>query len=167
MERNTRKTELMQQSYFYLFRQMMSSFANRAANMMKCYDIHPSQAVLLLYVEEHKGKTQREISQALHVKPPTTAMMIKRMEKKDFLIRCQDEKDKRKSRIYITDYGREVCDFVRNVVVTGDYELNKVFTEEENCKIKEYMVRLILYFEEKAELEGYENQDCIFSGFED
>jgi DNA-binding MarR family transcriptional regulator len=165
MDEKTRKEGLMEQSYFYLIRQVMAAVGSRATNKLKKFDIHPSQAILLLYVEKHEGQTQREISQALRVKPPTTAAMMKRMEKKNFLLRGQDETDKRKSRIYLTDYGKEICSLVRDAVVANDQELYSVFTEEETRQMKESLARLILYFEEEARREGYENQECLFQGF--
>ena len=150
--------ELFKQSYFQLFRQVMFAFLNRATDMLKVYDIHPSQAGLLLYVESHEGQTQKEIANALHVKPPTTATMITRMEKRNFLVRCQDENDRRKSRIFTTEYGREVCDFVKDMVEAGEREMQVVFTEEENQRIKEYMVKMIRYLE-TAESKSSKSED--------
>lgn len=133
--------------YFQLFRRMMTAYVNQCINRLGVYEIHPSQAVLLLYLEKHEGDTQREIANALQVKPPTTATMISRMEKRGLVLRGQDETDKRKSRIYMTDHGKEICSLVKEEIKQVEQELNGLFTDEEKDNIRNYMIRLIEYLE--------------------
>lgn len=164
MKQRVCKEELMMQSYFKLFRQVMSAYLSTATGKLKEYELLPSQAGLLLYVQSHEGTTQKEIADALMVKPPTVATMISRMEKRNLLERHQDSADKRKSRIYLTEHGRKMCFGVRDILIEAEERLRQVFTEEEGKQFKEYMIRIVCELgKEKDEGET----KCFFSEFDE
>ena len=45
--------------------------------------IHPGQLAFVKAISEHEGISQRELAEGLHVKAPTVAVAVKRLEKAD------------------------------------------------------------------------------------
>ena len=82
--------------------------------MEKCFvklkkvGIHPRQIPILAVLYRRGGCSQKELAQELGVKPPTVTVSIQRLEKNGLLIRRQDEKDLRVSRIYLSDAGNAI-----------------------------------------------------------
>ena len=82
--------------------------------MEKCFvklkkvGIHPRQIPILAVLYRRDGCSQKELAQELGVKPPTVTVSIQRLEKNGLLIRRQDEKDQRVSRIYLSDAGNAI-----------------------------------------------------------
>ena len=74
------------------------------------------------------GLSQIELSRRLHVRPPTVAVMLQRMEKADLICRRQDERDQRVTRVYLTEKGREVHRDVQRMIETIDRESLSDFT---------------------------------------
>lgn len=105
-------------------------------------DFHPGQYHLLAILKDEDGKTQKELSELLHIKPSTTTIMIKRMEKNELVVKKVDEEDRRISRIYITEKGKKMCVEAKMIFEnfqTGNFE---GFTEEELEVFKLYLLRL-------------------------
>lgn len=93
--------------------------------------IHPGQAKLLHILQNFNGSSQREICNKLNVKPSTIAVMIKRMEKTELIVRKSDENDQRVSRIFITEKGLEVCEILKEIHKEIEKECFANFTKEE------------------------------------
>jgi DNA-binding MarR family transcriptional regulator len=58
------------------------------------------------------GLTQRELSERVHMKGPTTVAAINRLERKGLVKRVRSKTDGRKINVYLTDKGRKVLDRV-------------------------------------------------------
>lgn len=69
---------------------------------LKNIGIHPRQIPILAVLYKEDGYSQKELARQLGVKPPTVTVSIQRLEKSGLLIRKQDEKDQRVSRIYLS-----------------------------------------------------------------
>lgn len=66
------------------------------------------QFPLLGYVEQHDGCTQQEAAEAMNVSAPAVAVSVKRLQKAGFLKKEADPGNLRKSRLSLTDTGREI-----------------------------------------------------------
>lgn len=68
------------------------------------------QAKIISYVNygEKTGLTQVELCNRLNCEAPTVTNMVKALEKKGLIIRLKDPNDKRISRIYLTDAGKQI-----------------------------------------------------------
>lgn len=93
--------------------------------------LHPGQGKVLMILRSLDGVSQKEICEKLNVKPSTIAVMIKRMEKTEYIERKNDENDQRISRIFITKKGLEVCELLEEVNKKLEKECLSDFTEEE------------------------------------
>lgn len=105
-------------------------------------DMHPRQFPMLRVVSEYPGLKQSEIAEKLHIKPPTVAVSIKRLEKAGYLERKPDDSNRRISRIYITDTGTQVMELGRAIISEEEQMLLQGFSPEEIALVREYLQRI-------------------------
>lgn len=92
--------------------------------------------------------SQKEISQKLNISPPTVAVSIKRLERAGFLERKTDEKDQRKSRIYLTEEGRDMIRKSKAYIEENEKVLFKGFSESELCLLRRFFDQMIFNLEQ-------------------
>ncbi|MFS0892002.1 MarR family winged helix-turn-helix transcriptional regulator [Peribacillus frigoritolerans] len=71
-------------------------------------NLHAGQDNLLCKLWRKDGLTQVELCDRLNCEAPTVTNMVKALEKKGLIIRQKDPNDKRISRIYLTDAGKQI-----------------------------------------------------------
>lgn len=76
-------------------------------------------AVLLYLTKEKDGANALEISQRFDVNTSRVAAILNSLCKKQFVKRIEDENDKRKIKVYITDLGRDYCFQKEQEVLAG------------------------------------------------
>ena len=106
--------------------------------------LHPGQMPLITSLYKKEGVTQKEIADKLGIKPSTINVMIRRLEKKEFVIRKQDPEDQRRSLVYLTVHGRQIYENISGAAVEIKDQVMNTFTEEE----KEELFRLLTKFYE-------------------
>lgn len=112
--------------------------------MEKCFvklkkvGIHPRQIPILAVLYRRDGCSQKELAQELGVKPPTVTVSIQRLEKNGLLIRRQDEKDQRVSRIYLSDAGNAIIREGMQLVREGEKQILSGFSESELCLMRRF-----------------------------
>lgn len=115
----------------------------RNFQQMSEMDLHPGQAAMLKCLQRQDGLTQRELAKNLHIKPPTVAVTIKRMEKADLLNRRPDPQDQRKTRIYLSEKGRDMLDRIKEIMEVNDQDLFDGFTEAELCLLRRFLLHMM------------------------
>ncbi len=83
-------------------------FSARIARHGLSYGLWPFMRALA----SENGLTQRELSERVHMKGPTTVAAIDRLERKGLVRRVRSKTDGRKINIYLTEKGRKVLDKV-------------------------------------------------------
>lgn len=83
-------------------------FSARIARHGLSYGLWPFMRALAA----ENGLTQRELSERVHMKGPTTVAAINRLERKGLVRRVRSRTDGRKINVYLTDKGRKVLDKV-------------------------------------------------------
>ena len=68
----------------------------------------PGARLLLSFLAVNDGITQRTLVDKSHLKPPTVSVILRKMELEGMVELCKNPDDKRETRVYLTDYGREV-----------------------------------------------------------
>lgn len=121
--------------------------------------IHPGQIPLIRLLGTEGGLSQRQISQKLHIKPPTVTVSLKRMENAGLVQRRADEKDLRVSHIYLTDKGQQIHLTTHAIAQQLEEITFKNFTESECCLMRRLFAQMIENLEnapvpEKAETKG-------------
>ena len=122
-----------------LLSQAMRLYFLRNYAMLEDKSLHPGQVPVLLELSQSGGLSQIELSRRLHVRPPTVAVMLQRMEKADLICRRQDERDQRVTRVYLTEKGREVHRDVQRMIETIDRESLSDFPREEVLLLKRFL----------------------------
>ena len=74
------------------------------------YDMGSGQLIFLLYINEHKGVTMQDVTNATQVDKGTTTKSVQRLIDQGYIQARQDENDKRVKRLYTTD---KVADVVK------------------------------------------------------
>ena len=98
---------------------------------------------MLQLLARQEGLSQREIAQELHVKPPSVAVSIRRMENAGLLVRTQDGKDQRVTRISLSQKGREALKDIQKVFEENQKILFRGFTESEKCLMRRFLIQMI------------------------
>ncbi|MBO8464337.1 MAG: MarR family transcriptional regulator [Firmicutes bacterium] len=112
-------------------------------NQMESYGLHPGQVAVMKALDRKEGMSQRELADILHIKPPTVAVSIKRMEKNGFIERKPDEKDQRITRIYLTQYGKKINQEIVELLQKNEEELFQGFEEGEKYLFKRFFKQMI------------------------
>ena len=110
---------------------------------MESYGLHPGQVAVMKALDRKEGMSQRELADILHIKPPTVAVSIKRMEKNGFIERKPDEKDQRITRIYLTQYGKKINQEIVELLQKNEEELFLGFEEGEKYLFKRFFKQMI------------------------
>ncbi len=100
------------------------------------------QFPLLGYVEQHEGCTQQQAAEAMSVSAPAVAVSVKRLQKAGFLKKEADPGNLRKSRLSLTDAGRETAQAFRRNFDELDTETFGCLSEEEARALSVLMKKL-------------------------
>lgn len=105
-------------------------------------ELYPGQPQLLLTLYQNDGRSQRELSECLMVKPATITVMIKRLEKTGFVERRNDEKDQRISRIFLADKGKNICKKLSEMHGEIEKQCFANFTVEEKIVLRRLLIQV-------------------------
>ncbi len=125
-------------------------FLGRAAQH---HGLYFGQLAILEYIIKNENRTQRELSEAMGVTPPSIATSIKRMSKAGLIEKNDDDMDSRINRINITSLGREVSEKCRKDFDKVDERMFQGFSQEECDILAGYLDRLIVNLS-RGEFEG-------------
>lgn len=97
---------------------------------------------IVFHLSHNDGLTQNELTRLTHMKAPSISVQLRNMEQEKLITRITDEKDMRKSYIYLTEKGRE-CErlFISECKKTEKLMFEN-FSEEEMKNLKEYLKRI-------------------------
>ncbi len=109
---------------------------------LKNIGIHPRQIPILAVLYKEDGYSQKELARQLGVKPPTVTVSIQRLEKSGLLIRKQDEKDQRVSRIYLSQEGRKIIKEGMKMAREGEQYILAGFSESEICLMRRFCAQI-------------------------
>jgi DNA-binding MarR family transcriptional regulator len=98
---------------------------------------------LLKLVDKEEGLSQKEIATQLNIQPPTVAVSIRRLEKSGWITRETDSKDKRISRVFITEAGRKIVNEVNYTINEMDKVVISGISEAELCLLRRILIQLI------------------------
>ena len=102
------------------------------------------QLAILEYIIKNENCTQRELSEAIGVTPPSIATSIKRMSKAGLIEKNDDEIDSRINRINITPLGQEIAEKCRKDFDKVDEKMFQGFSPEECDALAGYLDRLMI-----------------------
>lgn len=113
------------------------------------YDFNRGEFPLLFkLIKKGDGITQKEICERIHVSKSTTSKIIQSLVEKGYLRKEKDEKDKRVSRIYLTDKKEEIEDLIKEIDKKAEDKMLKGFDEDEKKKLRSSLERILDNLEE-------------------
>jgi DNA-binding MarR family transcriptional regulator len=130
------------ESMHILFSQVMHLYFSRGMELMEGNKIHHGQFRVLITLIRQDGMTQKELSEKLGVRASTMNVCIKRMEAGGYIVKKDDKRDRRVTRIFITDLGREVIEESKDLIEVLQEEAFGGFTEEEYCLFRRMMIQM-------------------------
>jgi DNA-binding MarR family transcriptional regulator len=119
--------------------------AHRAtiASRLVILNMYPGQEGLLYYLSQNDGLTMSELVEKLEIKHPTLFTMIDRMAKAGLIKKDKDKTDKRTSRIFLTNLGKQQLKELSKIWLDIEALLAKDFNEEEKTILKTGINKLI------------------------
>lgn len=125
------------------FMRLLHRYTEVNFGRLKDLGVHPGQLPFLNIISHKEGISQRELAECLHVKPPTVAVTVKRLEMADVLYRRPDPNDMRISRIYLTEKGIRISAQIEVVIQENEKVLTAGFSEEELELARHFFTRMM------------------------
>ena len=113
-----------------------------------------SGQLILIELAKHDGRTQLELANAVHLKPPTISVSLQKLERDGYVTRQPDEYDLRATRVFLTDKGRELDNRLKTFISTEETLSTSCLTDEE----RETLVNLLLKVRQNL-IEGLREED--------
>ncbi|MEN3011290.1 MarR family transcriptional regulator [Dictyoglomus thermophilum] len=129
-------------SLYGIFKEVIREHFIRREKLLSGLKLYRGQAPMLLLLSEKDGLTQKEIAEKMKIKPSTVAIMVRRMRKRGLVITQRDEKDRRFSKVYLTDEGRKFICKLKKIFKQLEEECFSNFSEEEREILKNYLERI-------------------------
>ncbi|GGJ59694.1 MarR family transcriptional regulator [Sphingopyxis bauzanensis] len=92
----------------YLARIVFRSFSRLLERGTLTHDVSAGQWRFLRQLWREDGITQRELSERVGMREPTTVVALKGLEKAGFITRKKTDDDRRKTFIYLTPYAKKL-----------------------------------------------------------
>lgn len=121
----------MEQCTQLLMNQVMHLYIQRSMQLFRDLKVHPGAGGMLWALRKNNGMAQKEIAKKLGITPPSMTVMIKKLEGEGYIVKKQDEKDQRMTRIFITEKGKEIAHHMESVLKTLEQEAFANMSEEE------------------------------------
>jgi len=94
------------------------------------------------------GLSQRELARRLSLEAPTLTRHVDRMEAEGLLTRTPDAKDRRVTRIHLTDAGRRLHQRLLGVAQQREAALRSILTPREAAALTRVLARITDYVEQ-------------------
>lgn len=119
-------------------RAMNREFSNRIAQHGVSLGLWP----FLRALWEQDGLSQRELSEKVRMKGPTTVAALNKLEEHGLVRREENKKDARKIKVYLTPAGRKVYRKIIPEVEAVNRQCLETLTESEQAEFKDMIKRI-------------------------
>jgi DNA-binding MarR family transcriptional regulator len=114
----------------------------RSQELLGPLGIYPGQEHIFFPLAKRGERTQNELAELMGRRPATVAVMVRRMEKAGFVERMADEKDRRVTRVRLTDRGQNTASEIKTQFGRLNGECFEGFSEEERVTLAGYLERM-------------------------
>ena len=118
----------MEQCTQLLMNQVMHLYIQRSMQLFRDLKVHPGAGGMLWVLRKNNGMIQKEIA--------------KKLEGEGYIVKKQDEKDQRITRIYITEKGEEIAYHMESVLKTLEEEAFANMSEEEIMLLRRLLLQM-------------------------
>ena len=110
----------------------------------KSVNLYRGQSEVLVLINNNEGITLRDIKNHFGTTPATVSKTIHRLEKNGFIVKVKDAKDKRVSKVYLTEKGLSIISYSENMLREVNENIVKNFSDEEIDQLSNYLKRILL-----------------------
>lgn len=125
-----------------LMNQVMHLYVQKSLELVRDIKMHPGQGGLLWVLKCNEGLSQKELADRLGIKPPSITAMLKKLEAEEYIVRKQDEKDQRITRIYITPEGEKIAACMGEILAKLSKEAFANMSEEEVMLLRRLLLQM-------------------------
>ncbi|MGC8777771.1 MAG: MarR family winged helix-turn-helix transcriptional regulator [Candidatus Caldatribacteriaceae bacterium] len=129
-------------SLYALLWQVIRQHFLRHRFLLSRIGLYKGQPPILALLWNRDGLTQKEIAEALGLKPPTVTVILRRMEKAGLLRRRTDTQDMRVLRVYLTEKGRALRKDVEEINKILEEECFAGFPLEEKALLRKFLIQI-------------------------
>jgi DNA-binding MarR family transcriptional regulator len=109
---------------------------------LKRFGIGSGQFIFLLTLLNSDGVSQESVATSLGIDKGTTAVAMKKLQEKGYIIRKTDRADRRSYRIFVTQKARSIQKEFKEVLSSWTDILTKGFTRAEMKQAADILVRM-------------------------
>ncbi len=100
----------MRSETFNMFRRVMHDGMIYSRSKLEIMGLYRGQPKLIKILSEEDGLTKKELAERFDVTAPTITKMVERLEKNEFVFTKKDDKDKRITRVFLSEKGKAIKD---------------------------------------------------------
>lgn len=113
-------------------------------NVLSKYNLTAAEQPFFMALQHNEGITQEELTAIVCVDKAATTRAVKSLEEKGYLIRKQDERDRRQNRIYATTQAKQISGMVRKELL----HLNDMVTQDIGLEEIDFLYNALLKMDE-------------------
>lgn len=110
--------------------------------MLHKENLYSGQPPLLFALLREEGQRQKDIAYKLNIQASTVNVMVKRLEKVGLVEKRVDDLDKRVTRLYLTDKGKETCINAKEAIKNAQSKVFDGLTQNEKNNFKELLKKI-------------------------
>ncbi len=126
----------------YLVANICRGHRNRAQELLSGLGLYTGQEILLMHLWHQDGRTQSELAELMCIQHATLTKSIDRMSQAGWITRQTDPDDRRVSRIYLTEAGREICASANQIWQQVEAETFANLTLEERVLLRRLLLQV-------------------------
>lgn len=136
------RTERLEQAHAYRLQRLGRLLRYQLLQVLQPYHLTPEQYVILFRLREEDGRTQRDLVDPAFDDRANITHLVNQLQKAGLVVREQDEADRRRRIVRMTDAGRERLEAVLDVAIGVRGELFGDFSEAELAQLMRFVERL-------------------------
>lgn len=136
---------VIEDSLGYLVNRVARSMAHQLADELRPSGVGIGQWAVLMFLWAGDGMSQAELSRVVAIEPPTMVRTIERMVRDGLVRRVPDPRDRRVTRIHLTDRGWSLRhELVPKAVAVNARNLSRM-TEAEGTTLRRLLHKLLAH----------------------
>jgi DNA-binding MarR family transcriptional regulator len=145
MEQKIETFSLDESLGFWLYRSHIQvSAALRQAFQDAGHDLTPEQWAVLLGLREEEGVNQSQLGEKTYKDRHNINRILKQLDKRGYIEKLHDKKDKRAFRVYLSPTGRGLLKELKPVVLKHRDRVCKGFSKDDLIKIRDYLRHIVI-----------------------
>ncbi|MBQ3099503.1 MAG: winged helix-turn-helix transcriptional regulator [Clostridia bacterium] len=124
---------------------LINEISKLFGNHMRKYDdptLNTSFRHILFHLAHQDGRTQLELANLTHLKPPTVSVSLTKLEADGYVERVTDPRDHRQTRVYLTEKGRDVHRRIHAAIEEIEAKVTQSLSEDERGELVTLLIKL-------------------------